>query len=101
MADQGSPPSCSRAAGSKTTMYYVYLLKSGSGKFYVGYSSNLKQRMKDHIRGKVYTSRRIKTLNLVYYEAYNYKKSARDREKKLKQFGSSYHGLIKRLKSNS
>ncbi len=35
---------------------------------------------------------------LIYYEAYGEENSAKLREKKLKQFGSSYHGLIKRLK---
>ncbi len=34
---------------------------------------------------------------LFYYEAFIDEKSARVREKKLKQHGSSYQGLLKRL----
>jgi hypothetical protein len=40
----------------------------------------------------------MKSTDLVYYEAYPTELAAKEREKKLKQFGSSYHGLVKRLK---
>jgi len=98
MVDQGSPPSPSRRAGSKTFhMYYVYLLRDGNRKLYIGYSSNLRRRMSEHIRSNVYTSRRMNNPELVYYEAYISEHEAKLRERKLKQFGSSYKGLIKRL----
>jgi hypothetical protein len=34
---------------------------------------------------------------LVYYEAYFFKSAAQIRERKLKQYGSPYQGLLKRL----
>ena len=79
-------------------MYYVYLLQDQNGKKYIGYSKNLKRRLSEHFNDKVYTSRRMIKPKLIYYEAYSDEKVAKDREKKLKQFGSSYHGLIKRIK---
>jgi len=34
---------------------------------------------------------------LIYYEAYNNKNLAEERERKLKKFGSAYSGLLKRI----
>ena len=39
----------------------------------------------------------MKSPKLVYYEAYNNEMQARERERKLKQYGSSYQGLLKRI----
>jgi len=39
----------------------------------------------------------MKKIKLIYYEAYLDEESAKTRERKLKQFGSLYKGLIKRL----
>jgi len=77
-------------------MYYVYLLKSAN-KLYIGYSNNLKRRVSEHMRGKVYTTSKMEKPRLVYYESYNNIDLAKERERKLKQYGSSYQGLLKRL----
>lgn len=79
-------------------MYYVYILRDEENKLYIGYSSNLRQRLTDHLNRKVYTTKRMKKPKLIYYEAYNEESLAKEREKKLKNFGSSYSGLVKRLK---
>ncbi|MFA5990728.1 MAG: GIY-YIG nuclease family protein [Candidatus Doudnabacteria bacterium] len=78
-------------------MYYVYLLKNENGQFYIGYSNDLKRRLAEHKAEKVKTTKRLGFSELVYYEAYTDESSAKNREQKLKQFGSSYSGLIKRL----
>lgn len=78
-------------------MYYVYLLKDDEGKLYIGFTNDLRRRMNEHDMKKTYTTRRMNELKLVYYEAYSDKGLAQTREKKLKQFGSSYSGLIKRI----
>ncbi len=77
-------------------MYYVYLLKDQQH-FYIGYTNDLRRRIKEHQSNRTYTTRRMATPKLVYYEAYDNENAAKVREKKLKQFGSSYKGLIKRL----
>ena len=79
-------------------MYYVYLLLSVKDNgFYVGFSNDLRYRFEDHIKGRVKSTKHRRPLKLIYYEAYSNKEKAKEREKKLKQFGSAYRGLIKRL----
>ena len=69
-------------------MYYVYVLKIND-EFYIGYTEDLIRRLKQHkTKGKV---------TLVYYEAYLSKKSATNREKKLKYYGSTWRALKKRI----
>ena len=79
-------------------MFYVYLLKDKNNKIYIGYSSNLKRRITEHLRGTVYSSKRMSEPQLFYYEAYLDNAMAFERERKLKQHGSSLVGLLKRLK---
>lgn len=79
-------------------MFYVYILKDKNDKIYIGYSSNLRRRITEHLLQKVYTSQRMVDPQLVYYEAYISEDLAKDRERKLKQRGSSIKGLLKRLK---
>ncbi len=79
-------------------MYYVYLLQDNNHSLYIGYSSDLKRRIREHISGKTFTTRKMIHPQLIYYEAYRDKISATVREHKLKQHGSAYQGLIKRLK---
>ena len=74
-------------------MYYVYILKNNvTQKLYIGYSNNLEQRLKQH--------KSIKGVKLIYYEAYQYEKEARDREWRLKIYGSAWRGLKQRLKTS-
>ena len=71
-------------------MYYVYIMKwRRNNKFYIGYTDDLKRRIKQH--------RREGDLNLIYYEAYQSEKIARQREKKLKYYGSAWRALKKRI----
>lgn len=78
-------------------MFYVYLLLDDNKKIYIGYSEDLNRRLKEHANGKVYTTERMTNPKLFYYEAYSNEESGKERERKLKQYGSSYHGLLKRL----
>ncbi|MDD5489839.1 MAG: GIY-YIG nuclease family protein [Candidatus Moranbacteria bacterium] len=80
-------------------MYYVYFLKSEKDKgYYIGYSSDLRLRFEEHRSGKADSTKNRRPLELVYYESYKNKSAAQERERKLKQFGSAYKGLLKRLK---
>ncbi len=66
-------------------MYYVYLLKSlESGKCYVGLTSDLKRRLKEHLDNKVWTTSRMGEIKLVFYEAFLSDDDARRRERYLK-----------------
>jgi len=81
-------------------MYYVYLLMLEGIKnkdFYIGYTSDLKERMKQHVAGETKTTKG-RNPKLLYYEAYNNKYLALKREKAIKSSGSVYVALMKRLK---
>jgi len=72
-------------------MYYVYvLLNKENRKLYIGYTSDLKRRFRQH-------KRNFPKDILIYYEAYLNKKYAIKREQKLKYYGSAWRALKKRI----
>lgn len=80
--------------------YYVYLLECQNDKsWYIGYTDDLKVRVKDHQKG--YGCRTTSMKNnwkLIYYESYLNKADAIGREKFLKG-GSGRKYLNKQLKN--
>jgi len=79
-------------------MYYVYVLQNNtSNKWYIGYTSNLRQIISDHNNSKGgKTTRQGISWKLIYYEAYLNKGDATGREIFLKS-GSGYRLLNKQL----
>ncbi len=79
--------------------YFVYLIVSdlkNNKKFsYVGYTKNLKTRLKLHNQGKGAKFTRGKRWNLVYYEKYDSKQKAMSREYKLKKNYKLRNQIIK------
>ncbi|OGD61956.1 hypothetical protein A2160_01170 [Candidatus Beckwithbacteria bacterium RBG_13_42_9] len=66
-------------------MFYVYVLYSlKDGKFYTGFSTDLKRRVREHSWGESQATKSRRPLILVYYEAYLIEKDARAREVYLK-----------------
>jgi putative endonuclease len=81
-------------------MFYVYLIQSEvDASFYIGYTSNLELRIKQHNNGESIYSRRKKPWKLVYSEELENKTSALKREKFLKKQKNKdfYYKLIKSL----
>lgn len=79
-------------------MYYVYLIQSEKIKrFYVGFTFDLKQRIKKHNTGKVRSAKAYIPYKLIYFEGFRSKKNALIREKKLKHHGQGIRRLKKRL----
>lgn len=67
-------------------MFYVYVLFSYKDKnLYLGYSHNLKLRIKQHQEGKVASTKYRLPIELIYYEAYKDKRDATKREYFLKR----------------
>ena len=66
--------------------YYVYVLQNLDDKsLYIGFTTNIKQRLSDHQSGKGSTvTRKKKNWELIYFEGYKNKKDALSREKFLK-----------------
>lgn len=73
-------------------MYYVYIIKSLVKNFiYIGHTSNLRKRFKEHNLGKNKSTRNYIPFKLLYYEACNILTDAVKREKSLKTgFGRAY-----------
>jgi putative endonuclease len=66
-------------------MYYVYILQSLKKKsLYIGYTSNLKKRFKDHNSGKNLATKPFRPYMLIFYESFLNKGDAKGREKYLK-----------------
>ncbi len=79
-------------------MFYVYVLKSGKDDgIYIGFTSNLKNRLKEHKDGNVRSTSYRRPLDLTYYEVYKDKEIAKKREKDLKS-GKAHMELRKRLR---
>lgn len=77
-------------------MFYVYLLECQKDKsWYVGYSEDLKKRIRDHQSGNgCRTTSMKKDWSLIYYESYQNKADALGREKFLK--GGSGRAYLKK-----
>lgn len=73
-------------------MYYVYVLRSEvDNNFYVGYSSNLENRLIQHEKGLVNSTKNRRPLELVYFEGCLNQQDATHREKYLKtSWGKRY-----------
>ncbi|MDO8885922.1 GIY-YIG nuclease family protein [Candidatus Oleimmundimicrobium sp.] len=66
-------------------MYYIYILISNyDNKLYVGFTNDLKRRLKQHNRGQVNSTKGRRPLKLVYKEVCETKKAAIERERYLK-----------------
>lgn len=66
-------------------MYYVYAIKSQvDGRIYVGYSTELKQRIKAHNMGQSKYTAKHKPWDLIFYSAFDNYQTAKEFEKYLK-----------------
>jgi putative endonuclease len=66
-------------------MFYVYVLRSGSDAgFYIGFSTNLRARLRQHQDGESIATKSRGPWKLIYYEAYTEREDAEGREKFLK-----------------
>jgi len=72
--------------------YYTYVLESSKdGNLYIGWSDDLRERIKKHLKGEVKATKSRLPIELVYYEACLNKEKAIEREKSLKTgFGRKY-----------
>lgn len=65
-------------------MYYVCILQLSDKSYYVGYSSDLKNRIKVHNEGSISSTKNFRPVKLIYYSAFLSQKKATDFEKYLK-----------------
>ncbi|MBU0758761.1 MAG: GIY-YIG nuclease family protein [Candidatus Omnitrophica bacterium] len=82
-------------------MYHVYILKSKKNQsLYIGYTSDIENRLQKHNNGLVGYTKKYRPWKLVYYETFTSLRDAMKREKNLKYFGKAYGQLKKRIKGS-
>ena len=65
--------------------YYTYILESlRDGKYYIGFTSNLKRRLQEHSKGLNFSTKFRLPFKLVYFEGCLNEKDAKRREHYLK-----------------
>ncbi|RYY16423.1 MAG: GIY-YIG nuclease family protein [Chitinophagaceae bacterium] len=77
-------------------MYYVYILKCNDSGYYIGCTSDLKERIKRHLAGHVFSTSGRLPVALVHYAAFGEKYKAFEYERYLKG-GSGRAFMNKRL----
>jgi len=66
-------------------MFYVYILQSlKDNNLYIGFTTDLRKRIKDHNAGGTKSTNRRRPFKLIYYEAHSSEKDAKRREKYFK-----------------
>lgn len=85
-------------------MFYVYILFSEKDRgLYIGFTTKLEERAKQHKNGEVISTRHRRPLRLIHFEAFLTKEDAKAREKYLKsgygrqQLKSQLKQLFKKL----
>jgi putative endonuclease len=79
-------------------MFYVYLLESEKDNtWYVGYTTDLKDRLANHNYGGNTSTKTRRPFKLIYFEGYLNKKDALGREDFLKS-GAGHRFIKKQLK---
>ena len=81
-------------------MFYVYALKMANDEMYIGLTTDLRKRIREHKKSKVFTTKKYLPVELIYYEAFLSREDAKEREFKLKRYGSSWSNLKKRIKKS-
>jgi putative endonuclease len=80
--------------------YFVYVLRSlKDGLMYTGYTSNLKNRLKEHQSGNVASTKNRLPIELIYFEGCRNQQDATRREKYLKS-GNGKIYLRNRLRNS-
>ena len=70
-------------------MFYTYILQSDkSGRFYIGHTSNLQERLNRHNVGIVTATRNKGPWKIVYFEEFDSKLEANQRELNIKKMKS-------------
>ncbi|MCD4761434.1 GIY-YIG nuclease family protein [bacterium] len=65
-------------------MHYVYLLQLANTHIYSGLTKNLKRRYYEHQSGKTKSTKDLRPLKLIFFEAYLNKQDAERRERYFK-----------------
>lgn len=65
-------------------MSYIYILKTKKG-YYIGSTSDLKRRFKEHLKGYAPSTKNLGKLSLIFFQEYSTLSEARNVERRLKK----------------
>ncbi len=78
--------------------HVVYVIQSLKDKsFYIGCSSDMKKRLEQHNKGRIFSTKIHVPWILIYCECFRSQEDAFDREQKLKNHGKGFQELKKRI----
>ena len=80
----------------QSSRFFVYFLKLDDGKFYVGQTRELRERLSEHIDGKVASTKGLSP-RLQYFEILPTREAAEIRESELKKLAGSNPRQIRRM----
>ncbi len=66
------------------SMYYFYILKCNDNTKYCGHTNNLKERLGKHLKGRIWSTKYKRPMELVYYEKFDSRSQAFRREMQFK-----------------
>ena len=78
-------------------MFFVYILRSKfDDGYYIGYTSDLNERIREHNSGKTKSLKHRLPLELLYSEEYESKRDAKAREAQIKSWkgGDAFKNLL-------
>ena len=64
--------------------HYVYILENNEKRLYIGYTTNLRKRFREHNRKLTVSTKAYAPWKLIHYEAYFNEEDAQRRERYLK-----------------
>ena len=67
---------------------FIYILESGSGRFYDGSTTDIQRRMKQHRSGHTHTTKRMDDFTLVFCQEVQDLELARNAERRIKTWKS-------------
>jgi len=83
-------------------MFFMYILTSiRTGRFYIGYTTDINNRLKEHNSGLVKSTKAYMPYHCVYYEAYRSKGDAVTREQNLKLRARALRQLLLRIQEST
>ncbi|MFH0890463.1 MAG: GIY-YIG nuclease family protein [Candidatus Liptonbacteria bacterium] len=81
-------------------MYFVYILQSlKNGRYYVGSTDNVEQRVSYHNAGRVKSTKPHRPLKLVYSESFATNREAREREGFLKKTAKARKEIFAKIEN--
>jgi len=82
-------------------MHILYVMQSKRDySFYIGITSDLRKRLKEHNDGLVFSTKSKRPWALIYCEGYRSRKDAAERERKLKKHRTAWRRIKERIKNS-